>query len=140
MKFYERIDAIFFKKPVAAYIILVFALIGGFTALQSEVDQRVKATETLTAQNFRLAQENSRLVAENKRQDQGQCEGINGVNAAVRFLLDGSIRNRPAGSPSFTDDQRAFARQVYERLPETDCATNAKKTYDPPFPETDPNE
>jgi hypothetical protein len=63
------------------------------------------------------------------------CEGLNRTNETIRFVLDGSLRNRPA-DPPLSEASRRLTIDTYRRLPHTDCDTGAKTYFDPPFPPT----
>jgi hypothetical protein len=82
---------------------------------------------------FRLYDERQERTAQIEGLARENCEGINETNATVRFVLDGSIRNRPAGAP-ISDAARQLTIDTYRRLPQTDCTTGAKTYFDPPFP------
>lgn len=120
MKISKHLDNIFFKRPLAAYLILAIALVAGVSAMSRETEKRTTA--------------NRELIEENKRQDADQCKGINDANGAVRFLLDATVaRPRPTSNP-LTEEDKELLTQAYEKLPETDCVTGYKKVYEPPFP------
>ncbi len=99
----------------AGAVVLAFVLVT-FVATFRLYDERQARSEQVEA----LARQN--------------CEGINETNATVRFVLDGSIRNRSADAPPISDASRRLTIDTYRRLPSTDCETGEKTFYDPPFP------
>ncbi len=99
-----------------------------FVALLGVVTLRVAGErQARLASIERLADENRRLATQ-------LCEGTNDTNATVRFVLDGSFRNRSPDAPPISDAVRRLTVDTYRRLPSTDCQTGAKTYFDPPFP------
>ncbi len=105
---------------VATVALIAFMVVATFR-LYDERQARLDAVEDLADANRQLGVE--------------QCQGINGINATVRFVLDSGLRNRPPGSPAITDATRRLYVDTYRRLPATDCVTGAKTYFDPPFPD-----
>ncbi len=110
-----------------ATVAFVGVMLAGTLKVYDERRARLAAVEA-------LALENKRLADANAEQDRQQCEGINETNATVRFVLDGSIRNRPPDAPPISDGSRRLTIDTYRRLPQTNCETGEKTYYDPPFP------
>ncbi len=105
----------------------VAVMLAGTLKVYDERRARLAAVEA-------LATENKRLADANAAQDVEQCEGINNVNATVRFVLDGSLRNRSPDAPPISDATRRLTVDTYRRLPHTDCASGERTYFDPPFP------
>jgi hypothetical protein len=62
------------------------------------------------------------------------CTGLNEANGSVRFILDGTLRNRQPDAPAIRPDLRQLYIDAYRRLSERNCETGEKTYYDPPFP------
>ncbi len=62
------------------------------------------------------------------------CAGMNEANGSVRFILDGTLRNRAPDAPAIRPELRQLYIDAYRRLPERNCETGEKTFYDPPFP------
>lgn len=72
-------------------------------------------------------------AAANRQRAMEQCEGINGTNSTIRFILDAGLRLRSPDNPISPALRQAYI-DAYKRLPLTDCETGAKTVFDPPFP------
>ncbi len=88
----------------------------------------------MVVSTFRLYDERQARTEEIENLARQNCEGINGSNDTLRFLLDGTIRGRTPNSPPLSDAARQLTLDTYRRLPQTDCTTGAKTYFDPPFP------
>jgi hypothetical protein len=62
------------------------------------------------------------------------CTGLNEANGSVRFILDGTLRNRQPDAPAIRPDLRQLYVDAYRQLPERNCETGERTYYDPPFP------
>lgn len=87
----------------------------------------------LFSTTFRLYDERQARLATNEALTRAQCEGLNGSNSTIRFILDAGLRLRSPDNP-ISDGLRAAYTEAYRRLPLTDCITGAKTYFDPPFP------
>ncbi len=83
---------------------------------------------------LRVAEERQARTEQIGNLSRANCEGINGSNETVRFILDGALRGRSVDAPPIPDNTRRLYVETYRRLPSTDCTTGARTYFDPPFP------
>lgn len=114
---------------VATVVTLVFVatMAAVITRLYEEKQLRLAAI----AEQARM---NAQQTEANRMNARDLCQGLNGSNETLRFLLDGALRGRTPTSPPLSDTQRQLTIDIYRRLPETNCQTGEKTYYDPPFP------
>lgn len=88
----------------------------------------------LLASTLQLAEERRARLEVIEQLTLDQCEGINGTNATVRFVLGAGLRLRSPDNPVSPELREAY-EDAYRRLPHTDCTTGAETYSDPPFPQ-----
>ncbi len=123
----ERYSSWLTRHVMKAYLLLAggivaaFVLMGiGFARVEDDRQRRLNAV--------------TQQADTNRTINRDLCEGLNGSNETLRFLLDGALRGRTPTSPPLTDSARQLTIDTYRRLPSTNCETGEKTYHEPPLP------